>query len=237
MVVTGSNLKNIEQSNWIWGSHSWRVALAVKNPLADSRDVRDAGLIPGLGKPPGGGYGNPSQYSCLENAMDRGAWWAAIRRAAQSWTPLKWLSTGPARSSHKQPREGNSRGGQPRLGRTEMGQRAPALEAASVTAKSAFSLGVEWPWPGKRSEQPCGSHTGTLEPHQGSPSAPRGLPPGVPPAWAHRMAGGTGCGERNSGFYPHLPAELGVIKNIKSASDFQGGIIIFCSESWMDSPL
>ena len=39
----------------------------------------------------------------------------------QSWTPLKRLSTGPAHSSHKQPREGNSRGGQPRLGRTEMG--------------------------------------------------------------------------------------------------------------------
>ena len=39
------------------------------------------GLIPGLGKPPGGGHGHPLQYSCLENSMDRGAWWAAVHGA------------------------------------------------------------------------------------------------------------------------------------------------------------
>ena len=46
----------------------------LKNLLADTGDVRDADSIPGLGKFPGGGHGNPLQYSCLENPMDRGAW-------------------------------------------------------------------------------------------------------------------------------------------------------------------
>ena len=48
--------------------------LVVKNLLANSGDIRDAGSIPGLGRSPGGGHGNPLQYSCLENPMDRGAW-------------------------------------------------------------------------------------------------------------------------------------------------------------------
>ena len=49
--------------------------------------------IPGLGRYPGKGTGNPFQYSCLENPMDRGAWQARIHRVAQSWTQLKRLST------------------------------------------------------------------------------------------------------------------------------------------------
>ena len=51
------------------------------------------GLSPGWGRSPGGGYGNPLQYSCLENPMDRGAWWATVHRVVKSWTWLKWLST------------------------------------------------------------------------------------------------------------------------------------------------
>ena len=51
-----------------------QVALMVKNPPANAGDVRDAGLIPGSGRSPGEGNGNPLQYSCLENPMDRGAW-------------------------------------------------------------------------------------------------------------------------------------------------------------------
>ena len=47
----------------------------VKNPPDNTEDVRDMGLIPGSGRSPGGGNGNPLQYSCLENPMDRGAWW------------------------------------------------------------------------------------------------------------------------------------------------------------------
>ena len=46
----------------------------VMNPSADARDVRDKSLIPGLGRSPGEGHGNPLQYSWLENPMDRGAW-------------------------------------------------------------------------------------------------------------------------------------------------------------------
>ena len=56
----------------------------VKSPLANTGDVRDAGLIPGSERSPGGGHGNPLQYSCLENPMDRGAWWATVHRVAKS---------------------------------------------------------------------------------------------------------------------------------------------------------
>ena len=50
----------------------------VKNLLASAGDVRDVGLIPGLGRFPGGGHGNPLQYFCLENPMDRGTWKAIV---------------------------------------------------------------------------------------------------------------------------------------------------------------
>ena len=63
-----------------------QVALEVKNPHANAGDVRDAGLIPGSGKSPGGGPDNPLHYCCLENPMDRGAWRATVHRVAQSWT-------------------------------------------------------------------------------------------------------------------------------------------------------
>ena len=49
-------------------------------------NVGDLGLIPGLGRSPGGGHGNPLQYSCLENPMDRGAWWATVHGVTKSWT-------------------------------------------------------------------------------------------------------------------------------------------------------
>ena len=61
--------------SWDWAS---QVALVVKNPPANAEDIRDAGSIPVLGRSPGGGQGNPLQYSCLENPMARGAWWAAV---------------------------------------------------------------------------------------------------------------------------------------------------------------
>ena len=63
--------------------------LVVENPPANAGDVRDGGSIPGLERSPGGGQGNPLQYSCLENPMDRGAWWAAIQRFAKSWALLR----------------------------------------------------------------------------------------------------------------------------------------------------
>ena len=64
----------------------------VKNLPANAGDVRDSGLIPGLGSSPGEGNGNPLQYSCLENPMDRGAWRATVHGVAQNRTQLKWLS-------------------------------------------------------------------------------------------------------------------------------------------------
>ena len=57
----------------------------VKNPPANAVDT---GLIPGLGKSPGEGHGNPLQYSCLENSMNRGAWWAIVHCVTQSLTRL-----------------------------------------------------------------------------------------------------------------------------------------------------
>ena len=51
-------------------------------------NVGDLGSIPGLGKSPGGGHGNLLQYSCLENPMDRGAWWATVHGVTKSWTRL-----------------------------------------------------------------------------------------------------------------------------------------------------
>jgi len=59
------------------------VALVVKSLPANAGDIRDAGSIPGLGRSPGEGHGNPLQYSCLRNPMDRGAWWAIIHRVAE----------------------------------------------------------------------------------------------------------------------------------------------------------
>ena len=63
-------------------THLWasQVVLAVKNLAANAGDIRDKGLIPGLGRSPGGGHSKLLQYSCLENPMDRGAWWATVHR-------------------------------------------------------------------------------------------------------------------------------------------------------------
>ena len=68
------------------------VALVVKNPLANAGDIRDTGSVPGSGRSPGGGHGNPLHYSCLEDPMDRGVWRATVRRVSKSWTKLKPLS-------------------------------------------------------------------------------------------------------------------------------------------------
>ena len=62
------------------------MAPVVKNPLANTEDIRDVNLIPGSGRSPGGGHGNLLQYSCLENPMDRGAWQATAYRVAESDT-------------------------------------------------------------------------------------------------------------------------------------------------------
>ena len=64
----------------------------VKTLPANTGDLGDMGSISELGRSPGGGHSNPLQYPCLENPMDRGAWWAIIHRVAKSRTLLKQLS-------------------------------------------------------------------------------------------------------------------------------------------------
>ena len=61
----------------------------IKNLPANAGDAGDVGLIPGLGRSPGGRRGNPLHCSCLENPMDRGAWWATVHSVAKSQTRLK----------------------------------------------------------------------------------------------------------------------------------------------------
>ena len=65
------------------------MALVIKNLLANAGDARDVGLIPGSGRSLGVGNDNPLQDSCLENSMDREAWWATVHGAAKSRTRLK----------------------------------------------------------------------------------------------------------------------------------------------------
>ena len=60
----------------------------VKNPPVNAGDARILGSVPGLGRSPGEGHGNPLQYSCLENPMNRGAWWATVHGVAKSWMQL-----------------------------------------------------------------------------------------------------------------------------------------------------
>ena len=65
------------------------MALVVKNPPANAGGVRDADSIPGSGRSPVGGHGNPLQYSFLENPMDRGAWRSMVHSVAKTQTQLK----------------------------------------------------------------------------------------------------------------------------------------------------
>ena len=66
-----------------------QVVLVVKNSLVNAGDIRDVGLIPGLGRSPGGEHGNPLQYSCPENPMDRGSWWSTVHEVTKSQIQLK----------------------------------------------------------------------------------------------------------------------------------------------------
>ena len=59
------------------------------NLPANVGEIREVGSFPGPGRSPGGGNGNPHQYSCLGNSIDRGTWWATVHRVSKSWTQLK----------------------------------------------------------------------------------------------------------------------------------------------------
>ena len=82
---------------WICGLPRWHQWWRTSLPMPQTYDT---GLIPGSGSSPGGGRGNPLQYSCLENPMDRGAWWAAVHRVTKSWTWLKQLNTSTHTHTH-----------------------------------------------------------------------------------------------------------------------------------------
>ena len=69
------------------------MALVIKNPPANAGDTKDMGLISGLGRSHSGGNGNSLQYSCLENSMDRGAWWATVHGVEKSQTLLGTIVT------------------------------------------------------------------------------------------------------------------------------------------------
>ena len=69
------------------------MALVVKVPPANAEHLRDAGSISGSGRPPGGGYGHPLQYSCLKNHMDRVEWRGTVHRVVKSQARLKQLNT------------------------------------------------------------------------------------------------------------------------------------------------
>ena len=94
----GVNNKIIRRRFWNW-LHLFKclgasqVALVIKNLPANARGIRDLGSIPGSGWSPGGGPGNPLQYSCLENPPgQRSLAGYRVHRVAKSWTQLKWLS-------------------------------------------------------------------------------------------------------------------------------------------------
>ena len=80
----------------LWGYYQLAKEYTVYRPPQVQKnnegDIRDVGSVPGSRRSPGGGHGNPLQYSCLENSMDRGAWQATVHSVAQSWTRLKQLS-------------------------------------------------------------------------------------------------------------------------------------------------
>ena len=71
---------------YVWVYMGFSGGSEINNPPANAGDTRDMGSIPGLGRFPGAGNGSPLQYSCLENPMDRGAWWATVHRFTKSWT-------------------------------------------------------------------------------------------------------------------------------------------------------
>ena len=76
-----------------WGEKKSSFEVVGKEFACSAEDTGDEGLIPELGRSAGDGNGNPLQYSCLENPMDRGAWRAVVHGVAKNWTQLKQLSS------------------------------------------------------------------------------------------------------------------------------------------------
>ena len=77
---------------WKGLGRAFQMALVVKNISANAGVVRDTSSIPRSGRSSGGRRGNTFQYSCWDNPMDRGGWWATVHGVAKRWTQLKSLS-------------------------------------------------------------------------------------------------------------------------------------------------
>ena len=82
------NSPELEFVRWYFKPPDFPDDSVVKKPPDNAGDAGDRSLIPGSGRSPGGGNGNPLQYSCLENPMERGAWWATIHGVVKSLTKL-----------------------------------------------------------------------------------------------------------------------------------------------------
>ena len=88
---TDTYIWNLEK--WYWFAYSYGLLQGLRSKeSAWNARATDIGLIPWSGKSFGGRYGNPLQYSCLQNSMDRGAWWATVHSITKSWRQLKQLS-------------------------------------------------------------------------------------------------------------------------------------------------
>ena len=87
--LSSNNLKKKKKKSKQQDSRVSQVVLVVKNPPANAGDTGDLSSIPGQGRSPRGGHGNPHQYSCLENPMDRGSWWVKVHRITKHQTRLK----------------------------------------------------------------------------------------------------------------------------------------------------
>ena len=90
-IVSGRSPPNCSRVIW-WYLWTSLVAQWVKNPSTRQEMQANTGSVPWLRRSPGQGNSYPFQYSCLENPMDRGAWWATVHNVTKSWTQLKWLS-------------------------------------------------------------------------------------------------------------------------------------------------
>ena len=102
MVVKNNNVTNNNNNNNNIHYRDFPGGRVVKYPHANAGDPRDKSLIPGTGRSPGVGNSNPSQYSCLENSMGRGAWWAIVQGVAKSQTRLSNWAHAVSATEHLQ---------------------------------------------------------------------------------------------------------------------------------------
>ena len=112
--------------DWLGISEGFPGGSVIKNLPANAGDTGDAGLLPGSGRSPGGRHGNPLQYSCLENPMDRGAWRATVHgvprvehnRAAKRSAARTWVGLPCGSDSKESARNAGDLGSIPGLGRS-----------------------------------------------------------------------------------------------------------------------